>query len=294
MLTKPFSLFFAFAVSLVFCSCADNKSGSTSTTTSRMTDSSTTGTTMDTARAATVKEEPVTYTVNGKTMNGYIAYDENKTGRRPIVLVLPEWWGLTDYPRSRAKQLAQLGYFAMAVDTYGGGKTAANPQEAQNMATPFYKNPQLTKNTVDAALAKAKTYAQADSTQTAAIGYCYGGYVVLNAAKLGANLDGVVSFHGSLAGVAPDKNKLKAKVLVCHGGADKFESPEEVAAFKKGMDSIGADYQFKVYPNATHAFTNPAATENGKKFNMPIAYNAAADTASWNDMKAFFAGLFKS
>lgn len=289
MLSRSVSFLTAVAAALICCSCGDSTSNKTASTS----DSTATTTTRDTAQAASVTEEPVTYTANGKTMKGYVAYDANKNGKRPIVLVVPEWWGLTDYPRTRAKQLAALGYFAMAVDTYGEGKTAANPQEAQSLATPFYKNPQLTKNTLDAALAKAKTYAQADSTQTAAIGYCYGGFVVLNAAKLGADLDGVVSFHGSLAGVAPDKNKLKAKVLVCHGGADKFELPEEIAAFKKGMDSIGADYQFKVYPNATHAFTNPAATENGKKFNMPIEYNGAADTASWNDMKTFFAGIFK-
>lgn len=288
MFLKPVSL--VLLISAFAGSCGNNNADTTSTTTSN--DSITT-THTDSTAAASVKEEAVTYTSGGKTMKGYIAYDENKSGKHPVILVLPEWWGLTDYPRTRAKQLAQLGYFAMAVDTYGDGKTAADPKEAQSLATPFYKNPQLTKSRVDAALAKALTFPQADSSQTAAIGYCYGGFVVLNAAKLGANLDGVVSFHGGLAGVAPDKNKLHAKVLVCHGGADQFESPEEIAAFKKGMDSINADYQFKVYPNATHAFTNPAATENGKKFNMPIEYNGAADTASWNDMKLFFGNLFK-
>ena len=125
----------------------------------------------------------------------------------------------------------------------------------------------------------------------AAIGYCYGGYIVLNAAKLGAKLNGVVSFHGDLSGVPVNKDSLKAKILICHGEADQFVNPE-VAAFKKSMDSAGVDYTFKSYPNATHAFTNPAATENGKKFNMPIEYNAAADKASWNDMKEFFKGIF--
>ncbi len=235
-----------------------------------------------------IKEEAVSYGSNGFTAKSYITYDANKSGKRPAVLVVPEWWGLTDYPRMRAKMLAELGYVAMAVDTYGDGKTADNPQEAQMLATPFYENPTLCKTRLDAALQKLKTYPQVDAANIAAIGYCYGGYVVLNAAKLGEPLKGVVSFHGGLTGAPFDKNLLKAKVLVCHGGADKFESPAEIAAFKKGMDSIGADYTFKVYPNATHAFTNPKATENGKKFNMPIEYNGAADTASWNDMKAFF------
>src|SRR2546423_6148994 len=169
-----------------------------------------------------IKEESVIYSAGGTTMKGYLYYDENKTGRRPAVLVVHEWWGLTDYPRMRAKQLAQLGYVAMAVDMYGNGKTAATPDEAQKMATPFYKNPQLAKTRLDAALAKVKGFAQTDTTNIAAIGYCYGGYVVLNAVKLGENLKGVVSFHGDLSGVAPDKKLLKAKILVCHGAADKF------------------------------------------------------------------------
>ena len=226
-------------------------------------------------------------------MKGYIAYDESKQGTRPIVLVVPEWWGLTEYPRMRAKQLAQLGYLAMAVDIYGDGKIAANPDEAQKAATPFYQNPQDAKARLEAALAKAKTFPQADTSKTAAIGYCFGGSVVLNAAKLGSNLDGVVSFHGGLEGVPARKNLLKAKILVCHGGADSFVPEPQVAAFRKSLDSIGANYTFKVYPDATHAFTNPDATKKGEEFKMPIKYNAAADSASWNDMKAFFGQIFQ-
>jgi dienelactone hydrolase len=192
----------------------------------------------------------------------------------------------------RARKLAELGYLAMAVDMYGSGKIANDPQQAQAMATPFYQNPGLAKTRLLAALNKVKEFPQADTAQVAAIGYCFGGYVVLNAAKLGAGLKGVVSFHGNLTGAPPSKDLLKTKVLVCHGGADKFVSEKEVAAFKKSMDSVGADYTFKVYPGATHAFTNPAATETGKKFQMPIEYNAAADTASWNDMKTFFSSIF--
>lgn len=239
-----------------------------------------------------IKEETVTYNDGSTLLKSYIVYKEGQE-KRPAVLVIPEWWGLNDYPKSRARQLAELGYVAMAVDTYGDGKVADNPNDAQKLATPFYKNPFLTKSRINAALTKLKTYPQVDTNNIAAIGYCYGGFVVLNAAKLGADLKGVVSFHGNLSGVAPDKNLLKAKILVCQGGADKFVGPQEQATFKKQMDSVGADYTFKVYPNATHAFTNPASTENGKKFNMPIAYNAEADKNSWNDMKNFFDSLFK-
>jgi dienelactone hydrolase len=242
-------------------------------------------------KAVVIKEEPVTYSVDGKNFNGYVTYDSNQQGKRPAVLVVHEWWGLTDYPRSRAKQLAQLGYIAMAVDMYGDGKTGEDPKTAQALATPYYKDPTLSKTRLDAAINKLKTFPQTDSSKMAAIGYCYGGFIVLNAAKLGADLKGVVSFHGDLSGVPVDKNLLKAKILVCHGEADQFVNPE-VAAFKKSMDSAGVDYTFKSYPNATHAFTNPAATEKGKKYNMPIEYNAAADAASWNDMKAFFAKIF--
>jgi dienelactone hydrolase len=243
------------------------------------------------ALTANIKEEPVTYTADGITFKGYVTYDASKEGKRPAVLVVHEWWGLTDYPRNRAKQLAELGYIAMAVDMYGDGKTGLDPKSAQALATPYYKDPTLAKTRLDAAISKLKTFPQTDASKMAAIGYCYGGYIVLNAAKLGADLKGVVSFHGDLSGVPVDKNQLKAKILVCHGEADQFVNPE-VAGFKKSMDSAGVDYTFRSYPNATHAFTNPEATENGKKFNMPIAYNAAADAASWNDMKAFFAKIF--
>jgi dienelactone hydrolase len=208
-------------------------------------------------------------------------------------LVVHEWWGLNDYVRQRTRQLAEMGYLAMAVDMYGDGQTADNPDAALKMATPFYMNPSLTKQRIDAALTKIKSYTQADTANVAAIGYCFGGYVVLNAAKLGSALKGVVSFHGGLAGAPINKDLLKAKVLVAHGGSDPMVSEAEVAAFKKGMDSVGADYTFKIYPNATHAFTNPNATETGKKFSIPIAYNGAADSASWNDMKVFFGGLFQ-
>lgn len=238
-----------------------------------------------------IKEESAGFTVDGKNYSGFVYYDENLKDKRPGIIVVPEWWGLNDYPKSRARQLAGLGYVALVIDMYGDGMLAANPQEAQTLATPFYQNPALTKPHIDAAIEKIKSFPQTDTSKIAAIGYCFGGFVVLNAAKLGARLKGVVSFHGSLGGPAPDKNVLKAKMLICHGGADEFENPH-VAAFKKQLEDANADYDFIVYPGATHAFTNPAATENGKKFNMPIKYNAEADAASWNDMKEFFKEIF--
>ncbi len=239
-----------------------------------------------------INEESVIYDADGLTMKGFVAYDKASTTKRPVVLIVHEWWGLNDYVKNRAKQLATLGYLAMAVDLYGDGKTADNPDEAKELSGPFYKDPQLEKSRFDAALAKIKTYPVADTAQVAAIGYCFGGGVVLNVARMGENLKGVVSFHGNLLGVPVDKKKLKADVLICHGEADQFVKPEEVEKFKKQMDKAGVPYTFKSYPGATHAFTNPKSTENGKKFSMPIEYNASADTASFNEMKTFFNNLF--
>jgi len=239
-----------------------------------------------------IKEENISYTLDGVTYKALVAYDAGQTGKRPAILVVPEWWGFNDYVKSRAKQLATLGYIAMAVDMYGNGKIAANPKEAQALATPYYKNPGLAKTHLDAALKKLEEYKQADPSNVAAIGYCFGGSVVLNAARLGADLKGVVSFHGGLIGAPANKSLLKAKILVCQGGADKFVPEDDVKKFRHEMDSIGADYTFKSYDNATHAFTNPDATANGKKFNMPIEYNAAADKASWIDMQSFFRKIF--
>ena len=255
---------------------------------------SSTGTnTTDSTKTPTVQESPVTLTVDSVNLNSVVAYNDDTTTKKPIVVIIPEWWGLDTHVKNVAKRLAELGYLAIGLDMYGNGKLADNPDSAKAYATPFYQNPQLAYARIEAALAKAKTYPQADTNHTAAIGYCFGGAMVLNAARLGLPVSGVVSFHGGLAGVPPVKEKFHAQVLVCHGAADKFVSPQEVATFKKQMDSLAIPYTFKEYANATHAFTNPDATEKGKKFNLPIEYNAAADTASWNDMKVFFDKILK-
>ena len=249
--------------------------------------------TEETPATPKIKEENVTYRSDTTTLDGYVAYDESSDKKRPAVLVIPEWWGMVEYPKMRARQLAELGYIAMAVDMYGNGKVADSPSAAQNSAMPFYQNPQLAKSRIDAAMAKIKSYSQTDTNNIAAIGYCFGGGMVLNAARLGEPWKGAVSFHGTLIGTPANKDLLKAKILVLHGGDDKFVSQADVDKFKKQMDSIGASYDLKVYPGATHAFTNPKSDETAKKFNMPIAYNAAADTASWNEMKAFLEKVFK-
>jgi len=240
-----------------------------------------------------LKEENVNYKIDSLNMDGYVVYDSAITGKRPAVLVVHEWWGLNEYTKRRTRELAGLGYIAMAVDMYGNGQRADNPDLAGKLAGPFYKDPAMARAHFDAALNKLKTYKEVDTANIGAIGYCFGGGVLLNIARLGEPLKGLVSFHGSLIGTPADKNLLKAKLLVLHGDDDKFVLPAEVATFKKQMDSIGASYTFKSYPGANHAFSNPDATAMGQKFKIPIAYNAAADTASWNEMKTFFTGLFK-
>lgn len=245
-----------------------------------------------TGSAPNIKEENVTFQVNGVTYKGFIAYDDNIKGKRPAVVVVHEWWGLNDYPKMRARKLAELGYIAFAPDLFGNGKIAENPTDAQALTTPFYKDPSIVTSRLDAAVKKLKEYSQTDPGNIAAIGYCFGGFVVLNYAKLGADLKGVVSFHGGLGGVPVDKKLLKAKVLICHGASDQFVPQKDADGLKHKLDSIGADNTLKIYPNATHAFTNPASTDVGKKFNIPIAYNANADRDSWNDMKTFFGKIF--
>ena len=243
--------------------------------------------------SASITEEVVTYMSDGVSLKGIVVFDKNIKGKRPAVIVVPEWWGLTDYAKMRAHKLAELGYIAMAADMFGDGKTAADPKEAQALTMPFYQNPGLAKLMVDAAVKKIKEYGQTDPDNIAAIGYCFGGFAVLNSAKLGTDLKGVVSFHGGLTGAPVKKEYLKAAILVCHGGSDNFVSMDDYNSLKNKLDSIGADNTFKIYPGATHAFTNPDATENGKKFNMPIEYNEKADMDSWNDMKEFLTRIFQ-
>ena len=275
---------------MVLASCGNNQQAGDQTSADSSKSRS-----VDTTQSAvrSIKTEVVSYTSNGHQSRGYVAYDENRHGKLPVVVIIPEWWGLVDYAKSRARQLAEMGYFAIAADLYGDGKTAENPKEATTFTRPYNLNPALTLPAVNDAISTAGTFTQADTTRVAAIGYCFGGYVVLNAAKLGSPLKAVVSFHGGLVGVQPKKGMIKGDILVCQGGADQFVPESEQAAFKRSMDSVGAHYSFIVYPGAKHAFSNPNATALGEKFNLPIAYNAAADSASWKAMQELFSTALK-
>ncbi|MBS1763798.1 MAG: dienelactone hydrolase family protein [Bacteroidetes bacterium] len=231
----------------------------------------------------------VEYKSGDVTCKGYVAYDAHKS-KMPVVLIIHEWWGCNDYVQMRANMLASLGYFAFAVDMYGNGIIATTPQEAQEYSTKIYSNSALMEERIQAAIDKLKDFPMADVNNMAAIGYCFGGSMVLNAAKLRMPFKAVVSFHGGLEGDSP-KGDVKSKILVCNGASDKFVSSESIAKFKEEMNKAHADLTFIDYPDATHAFTNPAATEIGKKFNMPITYNATADKKSWDDMKDFLAKI---
>lgn len=236
--------------------------------------------------------EEVSYSNNGKNYTSFIAYKGDSTQIKPVVFIIPEWWGLNNYAKNRAMQLAELGYFAMAVDFYGDGKVVVNPDEAGKYSSKFYGEGTLAKNVFDAAKNQALSFKNADKTKMAVMGYCFGGAMALNMARQDADLKGAVSFHGNLmTGVKP--NNSQVKMLVLNGGADSFVSKEEIDAFKKQMDSAKIQYQFINYPNAIHSFTNPESTEVGKKFNLKIAYNKEADEKSWEEMKTFFAHIFK-
>ncbi len=244
--------------------------------------------------SAKVEGRTVEYTAEGTTLKGYLAYDQGLREKRPAVLVVHEWWGLNDYARKRADMLAGLGYIALAVDMYGEGKTAMHPDDAKKFSSEMMKNFDVSKARFLAAMEYLKSQPLVDATRIAAIGYCFGGGIVLNMARQGLPLRGVASFHGSLAAVKPaGPGEIKAKVLVLNGADDKFVPAEQIEAFRREMEAAGANYTFINYPGAVHSFTVPEATEMGKRFNMPLAYNEKADKASWKELRKFLKAVFK-
>lgn len=240
-----------------------------------------------------VQGKAVDYSANGVVMKGYIAYDENIKGKRPGVLVVHEWWGHNEYARSRARMLAKLGYAALAVDMYGDGKQALHPEDAGKFSSELMKNFDVAKSRFIAAMNFLKQQTTVDPERIAAIGYCFGGGIVLNMARQGVDLKGVASFHGGLTAVKPAQpGSVKAKILVLHGADDKFTTLEQIDAFRQEMKTSGADFQFISYPGAMHSFTNPEADTFAKKFNLPLAYNAEADKRSWDELKIFLKKIF--
>ncbi|MEO1009868.1 MAG: dienelactone hydrolase family protein [Bacteroidota bacterium] len=239
-----------------------------------------------------VKGDEVTYATDSTTLKGYIAYDVNTKKKRPGVLIVHEWWGHNDYVRQRAEMLAALGYTAMAVDMYGDGKLADHPDDAGKFARSVMTNlPEATAR-FNAALNLLKTHATVDAEKIAAIGYCFGGSVVLTMANTGADLDAVAAFHSGVQLPVMPNTKLKAKVLVCNGADDPFIGATSVQAFKSALDSINANYKYIAYPGVKHGFTSKEADTNGQKFNLPLAYDADADQKSWTSLQELFAEAF--
>ncbi|MBI5179678.1 MAG: dienelactone hydrolase family protein [Nitrospinae bacterium] len=246
----------------------------------------------DNAHAKVIGTE-VSYKDGDTALKGYIAYDDAVKGKRPGVLVVHEWWGHVAYARKRADMLAQLGYTALALDMYGDGKTAAHPDEAGKFSAMVSSNLPLMKSRFLAARALLNAQPTVDASRNGAIGYCFGGGVVLAMAREGLDLRGVAVFHGHLPGhIKAQKGAVKAKVMVANGADDPFQTAEQVAAFKQEMADAAVDLRFFSYPGAVHSFTNPEATEYGKQFKIPLAYNEQADKASWSELAKFFKEVF--
>jgi dienelactone hydrolase len=232
----------------------------------------------------------VDYQQGGQALQGWLVYDDAIKDPRPGIVVFPEWWGLTDYPKHRAEQLAKLGYVAFAADMYGKGIVTDDADEAGKLDHKVMSDNDLLRARAAAAMDQLKSNPRVDGKKIAAIGYCFGGTVALELARSGADLAGVVSFHGGLETPKPDDAKnIKGKILVCTGGDDAFIPPKQVAAFEDEMRKAGVNWQVIVYGGAHHAFTNPDAD----KHHIPnIAYDAQADQRSWVAMTAFFDEIF--
>lgn len=241
---------------------------------------------------------PVTIEDAGKKYSGDLFLPSKATRKKlPLVVVIHEWWGKNEYPRMRGGMIAdELGYAALVVDLYGEGKTVDNPKDAQELATPFYKDPNMAVARLEKFIAKAPVIAKAANMELsekkrAAIGYCFGGSQALALGRAG-KISNVVAFHAGLASSLKASKEHSFHALVLHGAADPFVKPDEVDAFKKEMKEANIDLKFVAYPGAVHAFSNPKSTETGKKFGIPVAYDQKADEGSWKEMKKFLHAKF--
>ncbi|MGO8700717.1 MAG: dienelactone hydrolase family protein [Limisphaerales bacterium] len=243
------------------------------------------------ASRAAIHTETVDYKQGDATLEGFVAYDDAVQGQRPGILVVHQWMGLTDYEKKRAEMLARLGYVAFCADIYGKGVRPENTQEAGALAGKYKRDRQLLRTRANAGLAALRGQALVDQKRVAAIGYCFGGTTVIELARGGAEVAGIVSFHGGLDSPAPaDGKNIKCKVLVCHGADDPFESAQDMAAFENEMRAAGVDWQLIKYGGAVHSFTQPNAGNDNSK---GAAYNERADKRSWEAMTQFFAEILK-
>lgn len=240
---------------------------------------------------AAVTTRTIEYKQGEVVLEGYMAWDDATAAKRPGILVVHEWTGINPYIKQRVESLAKLGYVAFAADIYGKGIRPAVQADAAKTAGTYKNNRLLMRARVSAGLEELKKQKQVDTQQLAAIGYCFGGTTVLELARDGADIKGVVSFHGGLSTPTPqDARNIKAKVLALHGADDPFVKADEVAAFQEEMRSAKVDWQLVSYGNAVHSFTNPGAGNDNSK---GAAYNEKADKRSWEAMKLFFTEIFK-
>lgn len=245
------------------------------------------------AHAEIITQE-VAYESRGVPLRGYLAYDSTDDSRRPAILVVHEWWGHNAYARKRAEMLAELGYVGFALDMYGDGKVADHPDDAKKFMQQALSDQAVLTDRFHAALEFIKQQKMVDDNNIVAIGYCFGGGVVLNMARAGVDLRGVVSFHGSLATKTPaQKDQVTAKVVVFHGANDAFIPMEQVNAFEQEMHAANVDYNLVVYEGAEHSFTNPGADEIAEQYSMAVGYDEQADQKSWEQMQEFFSEMFK-
>ena len=240
---------------------------------------------------AKIVTKSIDYEQGGEKLKGYLAYDDAKSGPRPGVLVIHEWWGLDDYIRHRAEELARMGYVAFAADMYGGAKVTRDPKEAEDWMMAAVQAPGLLAARSKAGLDILRKQPQTDKSRLAAIGFCFGGGAVLQLAYSGEPLAGVVTFHGSLA--PPDDTQakqIKTSIVILHGAEDGFVKPETIDAVRKSLDAAKVDWYMVSYANAVHAFSNPDANS----YNLPgIAYNEKAAKRSWEEMQRFFHEKFQ-
>lgn len=246
-----------------------------------------------TSSYAEIVTKEIDYKQADTTMKGMLAYDNSIKEKRPGVLIVHEWWGHNKHARDKAKMLAKEGYVAFAVDMYGDRKNADHPEDAGKFSNAVAGNMPLARARFEAAIDTLKAQSNVDAEKLAAMGYCFGGGVVLQMARLGVDLKGVSSFHGSLATKTPaKKGDVKASVRVFNGAVDPFVKAEHIAALKEEMKNAGVDFEFVNFPGAKHSFTNPAADATGKKFNLPLEYNAKADKDSWQQNLDFYKEIF--
>ena len=229
------------------------------------------------------------YTVGGNTHKAYLAHDEEISAPKPGVIIVHEWWGINDYIRRRAHMLAELGYTALAIDMYGEGKEAADTDEAGTCMNAVLGDMAAGTERLKAGYDLMCAQSCVDSSKTAAIGYCFGGAMVLHMARIGLPLKAVVSFHGALGSFhTAEPGSIQARILVNHGEADTMVTMDDVATFKKEMDIAKASYEVKILSGAKHAFSNPDADTNAEKYGIDLGYQAEADNASWQAMKELF------